>query len=151
MLAIHNADLMHAMQQKDKLTTKIADMRVQLTACESKAHYTDEVKRESMMFCQQMIRFFQHQLEERIAVIEEKKQIINQYEQKLEEHSCSISSMEGRALATEKDLAVLHKELEQQKEKTTVAMHEVQINQDATEQLYKNYQELKANEESRKF
>ena len=116
---------------------------------ESKAHYADKAKRESMTFCQQMIRFFQQQLKERIAIIEERKQIINQYEQKLEEHTHSISFAKGRALVAERDLAMMHKELEQQQEKTTIAMHEAQISQDAIEQLYKNYHDLKMNEESR--
>ena len=79
MLSIHNADLMHAIQQRDDFATKLSDMRTQLAAYESKAYYIDEAKREAMAFCQQMIQFFQAQLTDRTNIIEEKKQIISHY------------------------------------------------------------------------
>ena len=95
-------------------------------AYESKVYYINKAKREAMTFCQQMISFFQQQLKERTNIIEEKKQIIHQYEQKLEKHSCSISSAKGHASATKKNLAVLHQELEHQKEKTTATIQDAQ-------------------------
>ena len=51
MILIYNAELMRAIQQKDELVAKIFDMRVQFTTYESKAHYTNEAKREAMTFC----------------------------------------------------------------------------------------------------
>ena len=73
MILINNTNLVQAMHQKDELIMKITDMRVQLMAYEAKAHYTNKAKRETMTFCQQMIGFFQQQLEERTNIIKEKK------------------------------------------------------------------------------
>ena len=60
-----------------------------------------------------------------------------------------MSSAEGRASAAEKDLAVLRKDLEQQKERTATAIHDAQISRNAANQLHKNFQDSKMNESNK--